>query len=165
MSLRPARMIDTPRLVELLIESHAGSRYAGVVDVDAAYARKLIAQFIQRSPGSHDGGTMVAVVEDEGKIVGFVAGILDRVYHIGTKLAANDVFLVTTKGAPARAARQLMAAYITWAQGVPDCAELRMSWTDALPSGERIHKAYERMGFRHCGGIYTRDVERAEEAA
>lgn len=162
MTLRSARMIDTPRLVELLKEQHAASRYADTVNVDEAYAKRLIAQFIQRNGGSHDGGTIVAVVEEEGVIVGFVAGILDRVYSIGDQLVANDVFLVATEGAPAMTARRLLAAYITWAERVPNCAHIKLSWTDVLPSGERMDEVYQRMGFRRAGGIYERDVDRAQ---
>lgn len=149
-------MVDVPALAALLAQSHAASRYAGEVGVDQAAARRLLAQFVQRHGGTHDGSSFVAVVEDgKGVICGFVAGVLDRVYHIGEKLAANDVFLVATPNAPATTTRRLLNGYLTWANSVPDCAEVRLSWTDALPSGERMGDLYERMGFRECGRIYA----------
>lgn len=163
MTVRPARMSDIFPLAGLLVQSHQASRYAGHVGIDQAAARRLIAQFIQRHGGSHDGSSFVAVVEDgEGVICGFVAGALDRVYHVGDLLAANDVFLVAAPDAPATTALRLLAAYIQWAESVPDCAEIRLSWTDALPSGERMAALYERMGFRECGRIYERVAARAQ---
>lgn len=163
--IRPARMGDVFRLVELLVQAHDSSRYAGKVAVDQPAARRTLAQFIQRNGGTHEGGTMVAVVEDDGAVQGFVAGLLDRVYHIGDKLAANDVFLVAAPDAPATTVRRLLAAYVTWANGVPDCVEVMLSHTDALASGERMGAIYERMGFVQCGAIYRRDTVRPQQGS
>lgn len=159
MSLRPARMVDIPALAALLVGSHAASRYAGSVSVDQGAARKLLAQLVQRHGGIHDGGSFVAVATTgEEVICGFVAGMLDRVYHIGDRLAANDVFLVAAPDAPPTTARRLLGAYLTWAKSVPGIAEVRLSWTDALPSGERMGDVYARLGFRKCGEIFEMAV-------
>lgn len=161
--IRAARFMDVIRLAELLAQSHEATRYADLA-FDAAAARKLLAQFVQRHGGTHDGATCLFVLENgEGVICGFVAGAMDRVYHVGEKLAANDVFLIAAPDAPPTTARRLLAAYIDWAQRAPDCVEIRLSWTDALPTGERMGPIYQRMGFRKCGEIYERATRASEE--
>ena len=51
MNLRAARFADAPELAKILAERQEDSRYAGVVEVDQAYARKLIANAIGRHGG------------------------------------------------------------------------------------------------------------------
>lgn len=160
MTLRPARSVDVFDMAGLLEMQQARSRYAGKVAVDSAYARKLLAQAVQRHGGTHDGGTLVNVIENrEGVICGFCVGVLNRVYHIGDMLAAQDMFLVASPSAPKMAARRLLSAYIEWAAPNPDVYEIHLSHTDALPEGNRMGTVYERMGFTKCGGIFRRDAK------
>ena len=156
--MRPARTIEAFALVELLREQHARSRYAGLVEIDPTYARRMLSQAIQRNGHTHDGGALVNVIEGEdGSIVAFMVGVLNRVYHIGTALCAQDMFLVASDRAPATASRRLLKAYIDWAAANPRVLEIILSHTDALPEGERMGQVYERLGFQRCGGIYRRD--------
>lgn len=156
--IRPAKFVDIPRLVDLLCEMHGASKYAGTVDVDRKAAHTLMQQCVTRHGGKHEGAALVMVAEHEGQIEGFVVGLLDRVYHIGTKLAANDVYLhVTEKGRP-RDVRRLLDAYVAWAAENPKVAEIRLSWTDTMEGAEKIDGLYKRMGFRRCGAIYERGV-------
>lgn len=161
--LRPARSIDIPAMTALLVQSYGQSKYAGVLDIDVDYTKRMLAQFVQRNGGTHDGATLLVVVDNgEGVIQGLVAGMLDRVYHVGAKLAANDVFLVAADDAPPMTVQRLLNAYLTWASNVPDCVEIRLSWTDIHPTGERMAALYERAGFRRAGEIWERTA-RAEE--
>ncbi len=156
--LRPARMIEAFALVELLKDQHVRSRYFGLADIDAGFARRLLAQAIQRHGQTTDGGTLVNVIEDsEQRPVAFMVGVLNRIYHIGTALCAQDMFLVAGEGAPALAAPKLLSAYIQWASANPRVLEINLSHTDALPEGERMGPLYERIGFTRCGGIYRRE--------
>ena len=156
--MRAARTTDVFAMTELLCEQQARSRYAGLVDVDAPYTRRLLAQAIQRNDGTTDGGTLVRVIEgDDGAVVAFIIGVLNRVYHIGDKLCAQDMFLVATKAAPALASRRLLAAYVQWADANPLVHEINLSHTDALPEGDRMAEVYRKMGFERCGGIFRRD--------
>jgi GNAT superfamily N-acetyltransferase len=154
--LRPARTVDAFALAAMLERQHARSRFQSLCQVDAPYTRKLMAQAIQRHAGTNDGATLVNVVEANGEIAAFCVGILTRVYHIGTALAAQDMFLVSDADAPALAPRRLLAAFLTWAQTNPRVVEVNLSHTDALPEGDRMGRVYERMGFERCGGIYRR---------
>lgn len=154
--IRPARAIDTPRIVELLVEQHAQSRLADVTEVDEVYARRMTAQMIQRHGGSHDGATVVFVVEVDGQIEGVVIGALDRVYEIGVHLAAWDKFLVCTDKAPARAFLMLLKAFWRWADENPKVVEIGGSWSDIVATGERMDGVFTHEGFTRCGAIYRR---------
>lgn len=164
--MRPARFIDTPRIVELLIAQQKRSRFADAVAVDEGHARKLVSAMIQRHGGIHDGATCCYVIEsDEGIVEAFIFGMLDRVYHIGDMLTAIDVFLVCTEKAPLTAMQRLLSAYMDWAQANPKVFEIQLSWTDALPTGERMAALYERKGFVKSGEIFRRSNEQRSLAA
>ncbi len=166
--LRPARFVDVPRMVEMLVEQQQQAKIYADVEVDQPYTRRLLAQFVQRHGGIHDGATCLFVVEsDKGVIEAFCAGVMTRVYEIGTLLCAKDAFLVATKGANPRAALQLIDAYVAWADMSPKCYEINLSRTDILSSGARMDKIYIRKGFEPCGRIFRklRDVEEQRIAA
>lgn len=165
--IRAARHVDVWQLVDLLVAAQARSIYAGRCDVDQLVARKTLAAMIQRHGGTHEGGTCVFVAEnDKQEVCGFCVGALDRVYHIGDKLVAQDVFLVVEPIAPRGARNALIDAYVEWAAGNPAVIEINLSWTDVVPgTGERMGAVYQRKGFTRCGAIYRRDTAPAEGAA
>ena len=104
--MRRARTTDVFAMVDLLVEQQARSRYMGEVQVDEPFTRKLLAQGIQRNGGSTDGSTIINVIEDDaGGIEAFMVGVLNRVYHIGNRLCAQDMFLVAREGSPALSSR------------------------------------------------------------
>ena len=158
MNIRPARMIDTPALADILAERQKDSRYYGVDEVDLPYAKKLIGAGIQRHGHTTDGGCFVMVAEDEdGAVMGFVYGMLSRVYHVGHKLAATDVFLIGRKDCPALALTHLFDAYLDWARANPRVVEIGASWSDVIPGSDGFASIYIRKGFRHCGSTYRLD--------
>jgi hypothetical protein len=154
--IRAAKMVDIPRIVDLLVEMQTRSKYAGSVDVDVPHAKKVIGAFIQRAPGSHDGGTLVKVVEHKGIVEGFIVGILDRIYGIGDKLVANDVFLHCTTKAPPGSVLGLFRSYVRWAEENPKVVEIKASWIDTLSGAEKVAVMYERLGFKKVGEIFGR---------
>ena len=164
MKIRPARTTDVFRLVELLHDQHAASRYAGWVNVDDKHARSMLARAVQRHGGQFDGSTLVNVVEDAKEVIqAFCVGALSRVYLIGDKLVAQDIFLCAGAAAPKRVAMQLLSLYVDWAGSNPNVFEINLSHTDALPTGERMGPIYEHMGFTRCGAIYRRDARPSDE--
>ncbi|WP_337846826.1 hypothetical protein [Sphingomonas sp.] len=161
--LRPARFADTFRLVDILEETRKKSRYSETVNIDAERARKTLAGFIQRHGGVHDGGTCVFVVEDAaGAIQGFCVGTLYRVYLVGDRLVAQDMFLICTDDAAPGSTRKLINAYLDWAGSNPNVVEINLSWSDALPTGQRMGPVYHRLGFVRCGEMYRRHPEHEE---
>ena len=157
--IRPAKMVDVPALVALLSELHPTTRYAHV-PIDPDYARKMLAQMVQRDGHTTVGGSLVRVWEEGETICGFIVGVLDRVYHIGRYLWANDVYLIVQPESDARAMPALLAAYCQWADGNEHVIETRLSWSDATDDGGRMAAVYARMGFTDCGRMYRREVVR-----
>lgn len=150
-------MSDLPRAYALLLEMQTKSKYAGIVDVDEATAKALLINAVKRHGGTNNGGFCFFVIEAMGKIEGFIIGLLDRVYHIGNRLVANDVYLYCTKDAPRMASSRLIDAYVKWALDNPKVHEIKASWQDALGSnGKIMDKMLQRKGFRACGSIWER---------
>jgi hypothetical protein len=155
--IRAATMSDLPRLYDLLLEMQSKSKYAGVVDVDEATAKSLLLNMVRKHGGTNNGSSCFFVIEAFGKIEGFIIGMLDRVYHIGNRLMANDIYLYCTKNAPKMGWSKLIDAYVSWALSNPKVHEIKGSWQDALGSnGEIMDKAMQRKGFRRCGMIWER---------
>lgn len=163
--IRAAKFFDAVRIVELMHELHAKSRYKTLDAVDDKAAHRLVTHAIHRHGHLHDGGALVMVSVRDQRVEGFIIGMLDRTYHIGKKLMAQDVFLYLSKKADAADAVRLVKAYIDWATNNPKVIEVKLSWTDALPDAERIEQLYERLGFRRCGAIWSRDMTVELEAA
>lgn len=154
--IRPSKFSDIPRIVDLLVEMHGASKYAGKVDVDRRAAHALLQQCVTRNGGLHEGGALVNVVEHKGTVEGFMVGMLDRVYHIGAKLSAKDVYLYVTPAASKLDARRLIKAYVRWAVENPKVFEINLSWTDTMEDAEKIGDLYNALGFRKCGEIFER---------
>lgn len=158
-TIRPARFVDVPALVDMLVEQQRGSIYSGKVKVDVEYTRKMLAAMVHKHGGIHDGGTCVYVATDGfSEVCGFVVGVLARVYHIGVELMAQDAFLVVGKKAPRSAAIQLIDAYIGWAEASPKVREIQLSHSAAIPGSERISALYRRKGFSPFGHSYRREI-------
>ena len=161
--IRPAKFTDIPRIVELLCEMQAASKYAGHVEVDEKKAHRLIAQCIHRHGHQHDGGSLAMVAVSDNRVEGLMVGILSPVYEIGTKLAATDVFLFCTDKADPKDFLRLFDAYMAWAGNNPKVFEIKASWTDAQKAASRIEALYEKKGFRRCGAIFEKRASAAEE--
>ena len=159
--IRAAKFVDIPRMVELLCLAHAASKYAGRVPVSQSAAHTLLQQAVTRHGGQHAGGALVMVAEVDGEVQGLMVGALTRVYEIGEKLQANDLFLFVTPAAGKTDASRLLDAYIEWADANPkvDREDVKLSYTDALPGGERVEAMYAKKGFRRCGAIFERAGE------
>ena len=54
-------------------------------------------QCVTRHGGQHEGGALVMVAEHDGQVEGFIVGMLDRVYHIGDRLASLGVVVEVTE--------------------------------------------------------------------
>lgn len=156
--IRRAAFGDIPRLAEIVVENHARSVYAGRCGVDIKLTKSLIIQAIQRDKLKTAGGTCAFVSERKGAVDGFIVGTLDRVYHIGTKLMAMDMFFVAGATSTLREAGALLDAYIAWGFSCPDVIEINLSATTVVGPTDRIEKLFRRKGFVRSGVIYERSV-------
>lgn len=156
MLLRPATMAEAPILTQILVDRLPDTRYHGHVKIEQPLARKMLANAVHRHNGTTDGATFVMVAEGDEGIDAFVFGVLNRVYHVGDMLCAQDVFLIGRKDCDPRALSGLLAAYMDWGLSNPRVFEVFASWIDTIPGAERMGAAYRRKGFTKCGEIWRR---------
>lgn len=146
-------------MATMLREMHAASKYHGRVGIAEkameAMLASLVAQQGQRGPQ----GSYCAIAELNGRVTGFMVGMLDRVYHIGDKLTANDVYLwVRPRESPIHT-MYLIRGYLAWARAIRQVAEIKLSWTDTLPGAERLGRLYRKVGAVKAGEIYEIRVD------
>lgn len=151
--IRPARFQDAPAIERLIRSQHERSKYAHRVEISdkalSTLVQGMIAQMGQHGPqGSH-----VSVAVRDGRIVGFIAGVLDRVYHIGKKLTANDLFFINENGTLGDTIK-LLDSYVEWAKANPKVLEIVVSWSDTLTGAERVADLYRRKGFAKSGEMF-----------
>jgi len=156
--IRPAKFADIPALMTLVREMYGRSKYAARATLDEALAKRLLMSCIQRHGLASDGGTLVLVAEADnengGKPIGFIVGMLDPLYHLGTELMATDLFFFTSLGAPVSAASGLLDGLIAWAKQNPRVVEVCCGVTDAVADPERTAVLYRRRGMSQTGMIF-----------
>lgn len=157
--IRKATQQDAPAIERLLRSTHARSKYAGIVGLSDRALADLVMYMIAAQGQNGPQGSYVAVAEEKGKVVGFIAGVLDRIYHFLKQMRAADLFLIN-EGSP-RNLPALVDGYMAWAIANPKVHEITLSWTDTVPGGERIAKLFERKGMTKMGEIYCLVPDRA----
>lgn len=157
MVIRPAAMADLPALYELVMDMYKRSKYAADAEVDQPTARALLMQAIQRHGGKNNGSTHFVVTEEGGFLTGFMIGTLQRIYLIGNRLEAQDMYLYARKDASPRAGLALLNSYLEWAESCPKVGTIKLSYTDALEvDGDKLTALYERKGFQRIGAMFER---------
>ncbi len=143
---------DYAMIEKLIRRQHLASKYAGRVGINDKALSQLLLGLHAGQAQSGPQATFVAVSEEHGKVCGFIAGSLARIYGIGDKLGAAEVFLVNE--GKAGGSMRLIDAYIAWAQSNPRVVEIGMTWTNALPGSERLAALYRRKGFTCAGETF-----------
>lgn len=166
LTFRAGRATDAPELAELVTTRLPDTRFKGLTEVHPDVARKLFAQAAFRHGHTKDGATWLQVAESERGIEAFILAGLSRIYLVGTKLCAQDMFLLGRKDCSPLALDHLIAGYVDWASGCPDVVDIHLSWSDALDTGSRFGSVFQRKGFVLCGENYrlTRATENRRAA-
>lgn len=157
MTVRDARFADIPGIVLILKSAYSKSHYAreGLVNVDEKEAKRLLAQAVQRHGGTNGGATFVQVAETNGTVTGVILGTLSRVYAIGDKLMASDLFWVCVEDVEPADPMALMRNMIEWAKACPYCVEVKCGTTAVVAEDpKRPGRILERLGLKHYGEIY-----------
>jgi hypothetical protein len=162
--MRNARFSDIPALATMLKESHLQSKYAARCGVSDKAIEQALTSCVATMNQNGPGASFVKVIERDEKIVAFMAGTLSRIYGIGTKLSASDLFLVSN-GKSIKDVLALIDEYISWANSNPKVIEVGLSWSDALPNGEAIANIYKRKGARLVGEQYSIELDLATAEA
>ncbi len=157
--VRKAKFGDIPRLTELLEQGYQRSKYRDRGSVSTKEIKALLVNAIQRHGLTSAGGACVFVSEHQGVVDGFIAGLLDRVYHIGDKLSATDLFLYVAPDGSPTSAGGLIDAFVDWALDNEAVVEIRLAATDIIQDYERTAALYRRKGFIQTGVIYERRTD------
>lgn len=160
--IRPAKFADTPVIAQLLRSTHAKSKYAHRMGLNEKALEAIIVAMIAGHGQSGPQASHIMVCEKDGVVVGFMAGVLNRVYNIGDKLVSNDVFLIN-EGCSVGDTLKLIDDYIEWASSNPKVIEIGLSWSDAVQGGEVLSKLFKRKGFSVCGEQYERRMDAEQE--
>lgn len=164
--IRKATYQDAPAIMALIRAQHAKSKYATRCRIAEPALQHLVTSMIGQQGQIGPQGTLVLVAEHNGEPVAFIAGILDRVYQIGAKLTAQDLFFVNEGGSVGDTLK-LLDGYIAWARSIRAVLEIVVSWSDTLPGAEQVAKLYARKGFSKTGELFEirTDAEALGEAA
>lgn len=154
--IRRAKFQDIPEIFDLMVEGHARSKYRGRDQIDRAEAKSLLMNAIQRHGLKRAGGTCVFVTD---AVDGFIMGVLDRVYHVGTKLAAQDAFYYCRPTSNPQDRIGLLGEYVAWAAGIQDVIEVRNAVTDIIDDVGKVEALYVRCGFTRCGVMMERKIK------
>lgn len=160
MTIRAAKFGDIPRLAELMEEAFRASIYADRGNIDERVCKGLFMNSMQKHGGQYAGSTLVNVCEKNGVVEGFLLGAFDRVYHVGDKLMASDVFFHLSPRADPRDAIRLLNDFLTWAEANPLVVEIKMGVTNILGDWTRLEPLYRRKGFDQCGALFEKRIQR-----
>lgn len=160
MTVRPALGADVFAIAGLIEELYQASPYVGIDEVDAKLARSTVMQCIQRDGLKSAGGSLVLVSEVDGKIRGFIIGLLDRVYHVGTKLMATDLFFYNAPDGHPKDGIAMLDRLIAWAEANPRVIEIKLGAVNTVGDYARTERLFQRRGFKQCGVIYDKRIDR-----
>jgi hypothetical protein len=161
--IRAVKPTDIKAIEGLIRRQHATSKYAGRVRISDKALDQLMVHLFAGQAQPSVGATHISVAVRDGKVVGFIAGILQRVYLIGDKLEATDVFFVNEGSAADTFA--LADAYLNWATGNRKVLEVRMSWTDSIPGASRVTALFQRKGLRKSGEVWSLSTDAVQKEA
>lgn len=159
MTVRRAKYLDIPRIVELLRDGHKRSRYNGTkAGVDIQCMKSLLMTSIQKHDSRGEGATHVLVSENDGVVEGIIIGVACRIQESLDMLYVSDlVFYQSEKASPADAIL-LMQGVVNWANGMTKVFEITVGATDVIGDYERTAKLFQRMGMHQTGVLYTMEV-------
>jgi hypothetical protein len=162
--IRKATFEDAPALMALIRTQHARSKYAERCRIAEPALQHLVTSMIAQQGQIGPQGSLVLVAEQDGKVVAFIAGVLDRLYGIGAKLRASDLFFVNEDGSVGDTLK-LIDGYIAWARAIRAVLEISLSWVDTLPGAERAAGLFAHKGFTKTGEVWEIATDAVQEAA
>ncbi len=161
--IREAKFADIPSIVALLEMQFRLTHYYrdGTVNIDELATKRLLLTAIQRHGKALEGGTFIQVAENAGLVCGVIVGTLTRVYSIGDRLMASDLFWTANSLVDPRDPEKLMRNFVEWAWACPVVAEVKIGVTKIIEDEpDRIGRMLKRMGMTDYGQMY-----RMEKAA
>lgn len=151
--IRAATKDDIEEIEGLIRRQYQTSSYVGTgCEISDKVMRETLSALIAMQKHPSVGGTHVIVAVRDKKVVGFLAAVLQRVYFIGNKLEAGDVFFVNEGQIGDTMA--MVESYLAWGRGNRKVLDMKLSWTDAIPGAEKVTKLFQRKGFTKTGEVW-----------
>jgi hypothetical protein len=152
--IRDATFADIPSMRRVLFWCAERSVYVGKCGFDEGEATRLLVHAIQ----NHGTTSFVQVAEADGSVEALIVGIKARLYHIGTRNLASDLFWVATDAVGPRDPRRLMKSFIAWAKTQQDVVEIRCGTTAVINKPEEAGRILESLGMSRYGLIYRQET-------
>lgn len=154
--IRNATFSDIPRIVLLLEECFGRTHYAksGLGGIDRQEAKRLLTTAVHRHGHKQGGGTFIQVSETGGAIEGLIVGTLARVYSIGDRLMATDLFWIASDRVSPADPYKLMKNMTEWAWSSPDVIEVTCGTTAIIQDPEAAGRMLDRLGMKRYGVIW-----------
>jgi hypothetical protein len=161
--IRDAKASDVPAIIAFLQERYRSTHYAksGLAQIDVVFTKKLLLMAIHRHGHKTENACWVQVVDRFGRVCGLMLATLARVYVIGNRLMATDVFFVVNDTARATDAGELLQGMFEWAKRSPACVEIRCGATAVIGDPARTGKMLERFGMEPYGSLHRLEIKRA----
>lgn len=157
--IRRAKFSDIPAIFALMVEAYQRSKYRDRGTLDEKEAKAFLMRAMQRDGSRQEGGTIFRVAEKDGAVTGFILGLLQRVYQVGTQLEAQQVYFYQTPGADPIATIELAVDFGKWAQAIPRVISVQQSATDIITEFPEAARLYEGLGYKQTGVIYEKVLQ------
>lgn len=161
MVIRNAKYADIHAMTQFLQSCYARSHYAkdGVVKVDVDETKRLLGAGLGRHGHKGIGSCWLQVVDNNGAIDGLMYGTLVRVYSIGDRLMATDLFWAVNEHAAALDAVALMKNMIDWARSCPLCVEVHVAASAVIQTDTTAtNRLLRSMGMKDYGAIHRLEL-------
>ena len=153
--IRRATLSDVGAMVDVLRYTHARSIYAGRLALDERKASAVMVNSIQRHGFKTEAGTWAMVAERDGRVEGYIIGLLHPVYHVLADLCtATDLHWITTPKASPRDKVGLMFGMVNWAKAHPKCFDIICATPPTAGDPEKAAKIMRAIGFEAFGGLW-----------
>ncbi len=147
------RIADIPDIKEIYIlakELHEQSIYSNIKSNEEKF-KMLVAGLM----GSKTGIVLV-IVDHNDKPQGFLLGVIQELFFSKARMA-TDIAIYSRK-LFRKLAVEMINKFIKWAESKPRIVQITLGISSGIGNSLRIGLLYERLGFRHTGGIYVKLV-------
>ncbi len=149
--IRPAKFSDIPDICSLMAEGHKKSTLSAYPINVKRKLKPLLMDSIR------SGTKCVYVAIKDEKVIGFIVGVIDDLYHILDVKYVADLFFYVAKDDRGEGGA-LFDAFIAWGKSQKGVVRIRPSATNVVGSYERTAKMYARKGFTQEGVIFDMEV-------
>lgn len=162
--IRPATLQDSPRIVDLMEQAFARSRYARQMGagVDRKYALQLLHAMLMRNGFKSAEGTWCNVWVEDDKVLGYHFAIEQRIAQVGSLYEATNVHFYVGQDASPFGAIALLKSFFEWAARRDRVLEIRCDAGDLMGDEEQaaIERAYKSLGFTVAAVTLRRQMVR-----